>query len=113
MNDDTLYLIHIRDCVARIKAYTSSGREAFFSLPETQDAVIRNLEVIGEAAKRVSELTRAKNPQIPWKRVAGLRDILIHEYMSVDLSEVWTIIERDIPALELVVASIIDERRRE
>ena len=110
MKDDTLYLVHISDCVARIRAYTKAGHEAFFSSHETQDAVIRNLEVIGEAVKRVSDVTRAKHPDIPWRRVAGLRDILIHEYMNVDLHEVWNIVERDIPILERVVAAIISER---
>jgi uncharacterized protein with HEPN domain len=69
--------------------------------------------VIGEAVKRVSDVTRAKHPEVPWQRVAGLCDILIHEYMSVDLDELWNIVDRDIPALERVVATIIDERRQE
>lgn len=65
-----------------------------------QDAVIRNLEIIGEATKQINQEFRAKHPDIPWKKIAGLRDKLIHDYIGVDIDAVWVVVERDIPELE-------------
>lgn len=103
MKDDRLYLIHIRECIRRIESYTSGGRESFMASTIQQDAVIRNLEIIGEAVKKISGHTLASHPEIPWRRVAGLRDLLIHRYMGVDLEEVWSIVIQDIPPLKGVI----------
>jgi len=68
--------------------------------PLIQDAVIRDLEVIGEAGKRISDKLKDGYPDVPWRNIAGLRNILIHQYMEVDIAEVWNIIERDLPLLK-------------
>jgi uncharacterized protein with HEPN domain len=100
MKGDLLYLTNIRDCIQRIQAYTIEGRENFLETPMIQDAVIRNFEIIGEATKRLSpELTNAY-PEIAWKQIAGLRDILIHDYLKVNLNRIWGIIEQDLPHLK-------------
>jgi len=83
--DDRVYLEHIRDAIERIKGYTREGREAFFSNAMQQDAVVRNLEIIGEATKRVRDATRAREPEVPWKSIEGMRDVLIHDYFGIDL----------------------------
>jgi uncharacterized protein with HEPN domain len=85
MKDDRVYLLHIRDAAARALDYSSAGRDAFFADAKTQDAVIRNIEVIGEATKNLSEGLRTTRPDIPWKRIAGMRDTLIHRYFGVKL----------------------------
>ena len=85
MKSDRVYPFHIRDCLERIGEYTAEGREGFDHDRRTQDAVIRNLEVIGEAAKQLSEDVRQQYPPIPWRQIAGLRDILIHHYFGVNL----------------------------
>jgi uncharacterized protein with HEPN domain len=85
MKDDRVYLLHIRDALQRVTEYTIGGREAFMEDHRTQDAVIRNLEVVGEAAKKVSASTRGRAPEIRWRDVAGMRDKLIHEYFGVNL----------------------------
>lgn len=105
--DKTVYLRHIYDCVARIKEYVQDGKEAFFRDRKTQDAVIRNLEVIGQAVKDigVGELATTQ-PGVPWAQVAGARNILAHHYFGVDLKLIWTIVERDLPALEEKIAAI-------
>ena len=76
-----------------------SGKESFIASAEPQDAVIRNLEVIGEAAKRVSLETRTLLPDVDWKRICGMRDVLIHNYMGVDVQEVWNVASMRVPEL--------------
>jgi uncharacterized protein with HEPN domain len=78
---------------------TTDGREAFLSDGKTQDAVIRNVEIIGQAVKGVSDGTRALEPAVPWRQIAGMRDKLIHEYFGVDLSLVWDVVEHELPVL--------------
>ncbi|MDI9633235.1 MAG: DUF86 domain-containing protein [Methanolinea sp.] len=100
MKDDRLYLIHILERIRRVEEYTRGGREVFSSSPMVQDAVVRNLEVIGEAVKNISPRLKDAHPEIPWRRIAGLRDLLIHRYMGVDLEEVWNIVVKDLPDLK-------------
>jgi len=107
MKGDLLYLTNIKDCIQRIEAYTIEGKEKFLETPMVQDAVIRNFEIIGEATKRLSPgLTNAYR-DIAWKQIAGLRDILIHDYLKVNLNRIWGIIEQDLPDLKQVVESLL------
>jgi uncharacterized protein with HEPN domain len=79
--------------------YTVDGSEAFFSDGKTHDAVIRNIEIIGQAVKGISDGTRTLEPAVPWRQIAGMRDKLIHEYFGVDLALVWDVVERELPTL--------------
>jgi len=87
VSKDRLYLESIRDCLERIADYTSAGESRFMTSCLIQDAVIRNLEVIGEATKNLSPELRAASPEIPWRQIAGMRDVLIHDYLKVNLAE--------------------------
>ena len=107
MKDDRVYLAHIRDAVERILKYTSEGKSEFEHDEKTQDAVVRNLEIIGEAAKNVSNEMREKQPDIPWRQLAGMRDKLIHEYFGVNLTIVWQVVEQEIPKLGATVGEIL------
>ena len=103
-----IYLQHILDCLDAIENYTRGikSKDEFFASKMIQDAVIRNLEIIGEAAKQIPENVRQQHPKIEWKKMAGLRDILIHNYLGVDLSEVWVIIAERLPQLKAELQEI-------
>lgn len=107
MKDDKLYLTHILECISNIEDYTSNGRDEFFESTLIQDAVIRNLEVIGEATKSISKLTRDNNIEIPWKEMAGLRDILIHNYFGVDIKIVWNVVDNELRKIRYGLEQII------
>ena len=109
MNKDRLYLESIRDCLERIAEYTEHGEATFLASRLIQDGVIRNLEVIGEATKNLSEDLRAANPSIPWRQIAGMRDVLIHDYLKVNLSRVWRTVESDLPPLDAAVQRLLQQ----
>ena len=105
--DPMVYIDDIRDSIEAIKRYTASlAKEDFFSSTEKQDAVYRRLEVIGEAANRLPEEFRNQYPLIPWNKIVGMRNVLIHDYDSIDLDLVWETIRRDINKLEEYITSI-------
>ncbi len=109
MKEDRIYLAHIRDAIERIDRFTTSGRDQFMGEPMVQDAVIRNLEVIGEAVKGLSAELRDMNADIPWQRIAGMRDVLIHHYFGVKLETVWQVIVEHLPGLKMRVNELLDE----
>ena len=97
---DAVYLESMREAMARIRRYVGRKRRAaFFADPQLQDALLRNLEVIGEAAGRVSRDLAARHPGIAWRDIAGMRHRLIHGYLKVNLDTVWQAVERDLPRL--------------
>jgi uncharacterized protein with HEPN domain len=100
LKNDLLYLRHIHDAALKIESYIAVGRDVFMTMTHWQDAVVRQLEIMGKAAKRISEEFRTKYPDIPWRRIAGMRDVLIHDYMGVDLSMVWEVAQRNLPELK-------------
>ena len=100
MKDDRLYLHHMLERCRRITRFIGPGREAFMASEELQDAVIRNVEVIGEAAKRVSADARGRLASLDWKAICGMRDVLIHDYIGVDLEGVWNIASARIPEVQ-------------
>lgn len=101
------YLEDIHKAIQRIKAYVQGDKQLFFSDAKTQDAVVRNFEIIGEVVKRIPKTILQQRPEIPWQDIAGFRDVLIHDYDEVDLDEVWLVIEQDLPALEQAISALL------
>ena len=100
MKDDRLYLGHTLEAVERILLYGQDGEERFRTGVRTQDAIVRNLQVLGGAAKKVSAETRDAHPEIPWKDIAGTRDRVVHDYFGVSLAIVWDVVVNHIPPLQ-------------
>ena len=107
--DSRVYLEDILESTRKITAYTAGlSKTAFLEDEKTLDAVVRNLEVIGEAVKKLPPELRAKHPVPDWKKIAGLRDILIHEYFGLDAEIVWDIVQSKVPALDQEVRKILN-----
>lgn len=109
MKRDLPYLQHILDAIDQIREYTRDGRQAFLQDAKTQDAVIRKFEIIGEATKRLSAEARNRRPDIAWREIAGLRDVLIHNYMGVNLQRVWGVVERDLDPLRQAIVELLGQ----
>ncbi|MBI1824226.1 MAG: DUF86 domain-containing protein [Nitrospirae bacterium] len=106
--DYKVSLEDILEASRKIEAYVNGiPQEAFGVDSKTLDAVIRNLEVIGEAIKKIPEEIRLKHPDVEWKKIASLRDILIHEYFGIDVEIIWDIIKNKLPLLEKQVRKIL------
>jgi uncharacterized protein with HEPN domain len=106
--DDTVFLQHILDAIQRTRQHLRDvSQEQFWQNDLVQDAVIRQLEIIGEASRNLSDDLRSAHSQVPWGQIIGLRNKLIHAYFSVDLSIVWEIVNDDLPALEEQVEYIL------
>lgn len=108
--DDLVYLQHILDSIKWIESYVSDiSQEQFLVDHLVQDAVIRQIEIIGEASKKLSNSLKQKYPNTPWKDIAGMRDKLIHGYFGVDIEAVWVTVENDIPVLKEQIINILDK----
>ncbi len=105
-----VYLQDILDAIEKIQAYTAEmSREEFAGDSRTFDAVLRNLEVIGEAAKSIPKSARQGYPRIEWRKIAGLRDVLIHHYFGVNLDIVWDILQNELASLAEEVQKILNK----
>jgi len=95
MKDDKLYLIHISECIERIESYVSGiDKEVFMASSLTCDAVIRNLQIMAESTQHLSESAKETRSEINWYKIAGLRNILVHDYLGIDMETVWNIVEK-------------------
>jgi len=109
MKDDKLYLIHVTECIQRVEKYTAGGRDVFLHSDLIQDGVIRNLQIMAESSQRISEECKRRHPEIDWLKISGFRNVLVHDYLGVDLERVWNIIGSELPALKRAVATMLDE----
>ena len=109
MKDDQLYLIHMRECGDRIEQYVSDGRETFMHSTLIQDAVLRNLQTLGQSTGRLSDTLRDAHSEVNWRGIVGLRNILVHDYLGISLVRIWEIVEHDLPDLRQKVEVLIQE----
>src|SRR3989344_4318779 len=108
--DIGLYLDDILESIEKIETYTQTISEEEFSRnTEVQDAVLRRLAIIGEAVKHLPEDLKAKYKQIPWKEIAGARDIFVHEYFGIKMERIWKTIQKDLPKLKQLVKELLDK----
>jgi len=108
MERDAGSLLDILDAAKLVQQFVEGmTREAFEDDTKTQAAVVREIEIIGEATKRVSDSFRSSHPAIPWKKMAGMRDVLIHAYDEVDLDEVWNVAQNAVPELIAQIEPLI------
>lgn len=109
MTSDLPYLQHVLDAVGAIGEFTREGREEFLASRLVRDATLRNLQTLAEATKRLSPARKDAYPEVPWRRVADFRNVLVHEYERVDPAEVWRIVEHELPVLERAVRGMLAE----
>jgi len=108
--DPKILLFDVLDSIESIEKYTKKvSQEKFFDRPQVQDAVVRRIEVMGEAVKNLPTAFRNKHGSIPWKKIAGTRDVLIHDYSEIDISLVWEIVKKEIPVLKKQISKLIEE----
>jgi uncharacterized protein with HEPN domain len=107
VKDDRVYLKHILRCVSRIEEYAGGGRSAFMGSHLIQDGVIRNLQTLAESSQRLSDELKATQPSVDWKGLAGFRNVLVHDYLGVDLELVYRAVERDVPTLKAACAALL------
>ena len=108
MKDDRVYLGHILRCISRIEEYVSGSAEAFASSHLVQDAVLRNLQTMAESTQRLSPAAKARRPDVDWAALAGLRNVLVHAYLGVDVDQIQRAIEQDMPGLKTACQSLLE-----
>jgi uncharacterized protein with HEPN domain len=100
VKDDGIYLRHILECIRRVEENTAAGYDAFIASHTLQDAVLRNLQTMAESTQRLSDSVKAAAPSVNWGAISGFRNVLVHNYLGIELDRVWTIVQQDVPALK-------------
>ena len=109
MTDDWLYLIHILECIERIELYTSEGEGSFIVDTRTQDAVTRNLQMFTESTQRISTSLKVEHPEIDWSSLIAFRNVVVHNYLGLDLTQIWDIVDQDLPVLRSQIQIILQD----
>lgn len=105
--DHRVYLQDILIAIQRIRDYTPHGEDDFFHSGVVQDAIIRQVSIIGEAASKLPSTVKAMRPDVPWKQIIGMRNIVIHDYSEINLGRMWATVERDLPTLEPMIQAML------
>jgi len=93
VKDDSIYLRHIRECIRRVEENTAGGHDAFMAAHTLQDAVLRNLQTMAESTQRLSDTVKAAHPAVEWKAISGFRNVIVHNYLGIDLEQIWKIVQ--------------------
>jgi len=108
VKDDRIYLRHILACLKAIREFVAGGQESFMSDRKTHKAVVRELQEIAESTQRLSSGLKNRETGVPWRDIAGFRNVLVHDYLGLNLSRVWNIVEHDLPDLERHIRGALD-----
>lgn len=109
MRNDKADIEDILEAIKRIDRHASKGRRAFDNEELVQTWIVHHIEIIGEAARSLSDSLRAAHPEIPWPQIIAMRNVLIHHYFGIDKDEVWVVVQRDLPDLKRKVEAILKE----
>lgn len=109
MKNDRVYLEYILERIQRIEEDVADGRDSFMDSHTIQDAVLRNLQTLAESCQRVSEQFKQSHPEIEWNKISAFRNVLVHDYLGIDLNQIWLVITRDIPDLKAKVGCALDK----
>ena len=109
MKDDRIYLTHMLECIGRIEEYTKGGHSAFKQSQLIQDGVIRNLQTLGQSAIKLSAALKTSNSSIDWKGIIGFRNVLVHDYLGVNIARVWEIVEGELLSLKDAITRILEK----
>jgi len=106
--DDRLYLIHVTECTGRIERYTVPGQGAFLSDTMSQDAVLRNLHTLSESTQRLSDALEDQHPEVDWTSIAAFRNVVVHNYLGIDLPRTWDIVGSDLPNPKRAISTMLE-----
>lgn len=107
MRDDAVYLRHIAECIRRVEENTVVGKAEFLNSHTVQDATLRNLQTMSEATQRLSGAARLTQPEVEWSKISAFRNVLVHNYLGIDLELIWKVIEEDLPELKRAVEEML------
>ncbi|MDF1579644.1 MAG: DUF86 domain-containing protein [Desulfuromonadales bacterium] len=105
---DQLLIEHMLECIGRIEKYAGGDRESFFASELIQDAVVRNLQTMAESSQRLSAGGKESRPEIDWRAISGFRNILVHDYLGLDLKLIWLVVEKELPAVRRALEALRD-----
>jgi uncharacterized protein with HEPN domain len=109
IKDDGFYLILEAEDIARIEKFTADGKNAFFVSELIQGAVLRHLKILGESIRRLSVAIRSQYPDIAWRGIVAMRNVLVNDYLEIDLEEIWDIVEKDLPVLKNQIQTMLHD----
>lgn len=96
---DKVYITHMLKCIARIEEYVGDDELRFRESRLVQDAVVRNLQTLAESSQRLSDVIKANEPNVQWRAISGFRNILVHDYLAIDIDAIWVVVEKELPPL--------------
>ena len=110
MKDDAVYLRHILECIRRIEANSAGGREQFMASHTLQDAVLRNLQTMTESTQRLSDALKTSHSDVEWRRIIAFHNVLVHDYLGIDLERIWEIIQHDVPTFKRAISDMLGQK---
>ena len=109
MKDDSVYLKYILECIRRIEEDIACEYDRFMESHTCQDAVLRNLQTIAESTQRLSEDIKSAYPEVEWRSIAAFRNVLVHDYLGIDIERIWGIVQEDVPGLKKIIQNMFDD----